>query len=228
LLTFELLKIIENATMKEANRLLSDKLKNLSPTHLELLLFLAEKRLEKYFSHLKKDLAKKEITIAGLEEELTAELDSLKLFGKIDRLDKIKDRKTGTEEWRVVDYKTGSFAQTPGKSGWDEFLSKDAGEDFPEKLSQKLHSIQLPLYSFLVSRKRGVPFTEVASELFLLGKGETEEFKGQTMGEENFIKIIKQLLNRLQPGVPMNPTENHDHCKWCPYAKTCRFSVHSV
>ncbi|MCK5879333.1 MAG: PD-(D/E)XK nuclease family protein, partial [Holophagae bacterium] len=227
-LTYLLLKTIENGTKKEANRLLSDKLKNLSPTHLELLLFLAEKRLEKYFSLLKKDLAKKEITIAGLEDELRATLDGVKLFGKIDRLDKVKDRKTGTEEWRVVDYKTGSFAQTPGKRGWDEFLSKDAGEDFPDKLSQKLHSIQLPLYSFLVSRKQGVPFAEVASELFLLGKGEAAEFKGKTLGEENFIKILNRLLGHLQPGTPMNPTEQHDHCQWCPYAKTCRFSVHSV
>ncbi len=227
-LTFDLLKTVEKETMNEANRLLTDKLKNLPPTHLQLLLFLAEKRLEKYFSLLNKELNKKEITIAGLEEELKATLDGVKLFGKIDRLDKVKDRKTEVEEWRVVDYKTGSFAQTPGKRGWDEFLSKDAGEDFPEKLSQKLHSIQLPLYSFLVSRNRNIPFAEVASELFLLGKGEAAEFKGQIMGEENFIKIIKQLLNHLQPGVPMNPTEQHDHCRWCPYAKTCRFSVHSV
>ncbi|PJB78353.1 MAG: hypothetical protein CO090_07020 [Acidobacteria bacterium CG_4_9_14_3_um_filter_49_7] len=228
LLTFELLKIIENETMKEVNRLLSDKLKNLSPTHLELLLFLSEKRLEAYFSLMKKEIRQKEITVLALEEELAATLGNVKLTGYIDRLDKVKDKKTGEEEWHVVDYKTGSYATVPAKKGWNDFLAQDMGEDTLDKLSAKLHSIQLPIYSYLVSQNRGVSFDEVTSELFLLGKGKAENFNGKDLGEENFRKIIESLLNMLQPGAAMPPTENHDHCKWCPYAKTCRFSVHSV
>ncbi|NOZ13304.1 MAG: hypothetical protein GXO69_06600 [Acidobacteria bacterium] len=228
LLTYKLLETVRTESIKEAKQRLTDKLRNLAPTHLELLLFLAEKRLDKYFSLLKKDLTKKEITVTGLEEELTAKLGSVKLKGFIDRLDRIRDKKTKTEEWRVIDYKTGSFAQAPGKTGWDIFLSRNTEDGFLEKLSQKLHSIQLPMYAFLVSRNRNVPFEEITSELFLLGKGKSEEFKGQDMGEENFIGILNQLMGHLRPGTPMPPTTEHGQCKWCPYAKTCAFSVHSV
>ncbi|NOY23043.1 MAG: hypothetical protein GXO70_06000 [Acidobacteria bacterium] len=227
-LSHGLLNTIEIGTLAEARRLLSDKLSNLTPTHMELLLFLAEKRLQTYFSLMKKELSKKEITVIGLENELVAKLDDVKLRGIVDRLDKVRDIKTGQEEWHVVDYKTGSFAKVPGKKGWDEFLSGKQGENLLNKLSAKLHSIQLPIYAYLVSQNKTVPFENVTAELFLLGKGKAEGFKGKDLGESNFHKITKLLLDRLQSGPPMPPTENHDNCLWCPYAKTCRFSIHIV
>lgn len=227
-LSYGLLDTIETDTLTGARQLLSDKLSNLTPTHLELLLFLAEKRLETYFSMLKKELKQKEITVVGLEEKMTASLNGVLLTGYIDRLDKIRDKKTEEEKWHVVDYKTGSFAKVPAKRGWDEFLSGQPEEDIVDKLSHKLHSIQLPIYAYLVSRNRNVPFEDVTSELFLLGKGKAEGFNGKDLGETNFRQVTRLLLDQLKPGTVMPPTKNHDHCQWCPYAKTCRFSVHSV
>jgi ATP-dependent helicase/nuclease subunit B len=115
--------------------------------------------LRDYLSRYRIPLIKKRtVTIIGVEESLEATLNSYKLKGRLDAVEK-RDGKI-----YIVDYKSGSYT----KNLKINFGKLDA--DSRDSWNEAIGSLQLPFYLILYSERHGVKIEDLRGMFLLLGR----------------------------------------------------------
>lgn len=147
---------------------------------------------------------------------------SLKVGGRIDRLDALSDR-----QLRIIDYKTGN------KQAKD---IKDIAEIFDSKNIHSKHTdyiLQSFLYSIIIAKKQ--PHKAVAPALLFVQHTGKEDYdpvltlagepvldiKSQC-GDEFLTMLTEKIQEIFNQTVPFEPTSDTNICARCPYHQMCR------
>ena len=168
-------------------------------------------------------------------EEITIPADNgkktIKIGGRIDRLDMITDPDTGRRRIRVIDYKTGG---TDIKSGISE-----VEEIFDPAMAGGTNHTDYYLQSMLYSRiarkcKELNPYgLPVSPALIFIQHAFSEQYdptiyinKVKVIDvaeyEEDYRKGMQQLVEEIyNPGISFQPTANDKHCEYCAYKALC-------
>lgn len=172
--------------------------------------------------------------ILGLEKPVKIECKipvgndtiTLKLGGKIDRLDSISSP-DGSDQIRVIDYKTGCKRLKP---------LADVNAIFTQE-NLKNHSdyyLQAFLYSYIIrENSQNVPVAPAL--LFIQHAGSDDYDPTLCLGREPVSDIatysesyIKQLYSIISdifnPALSFTPTDERKRCQTCPYAHLCGIS----
>ena len=187
-----------------------------------LLKEVAKIRVQKFLEKEKQRL-KKGFEILMLEQDFkgTIEIDgvTLNLKGRVDRI-----HREGNGEIVIVDYKTGSSASAPLKTG-------HTGEYTDRKeMKKRIKSFQLPIYVYLVKESGIVEVNDYRSlnaALYSLGgKNEDRLFKGSDkdfLMEKVFIPSLRNLLKEIiNPEVPfVQDLDEERYCEHCPFRSAC-------
>jgi CRISPR/Cas system-associated exonuclease Cas4 (RecB family) len=150
------------------------------------------------------------IQLIGIEEDISQELKSLILKGKIDRIEK-----DSSENISIIDIKTGTSAPPSYTEG--DFFKKS--------------NIQLPLYIWMYKRKYKIEQELISGSIWNFSFKDDEKNKNETIYKSSKFKylnnvekhlegISKEILKR-KDFVPENP-ENCFFCNFndvCPYEK---------
>jgi CRISPR/Cas system-associated exonuclease Cas4 (RecB family) len=144
----------------------------------------------------------------------------VKLKGFVDRIDRIG------EEWRIIDYKSGSVASSDLKfKEWSELKEN----------SDKAKAVQLYMYALLFANERtektvkiraGIISLRKLNEGFLqvhsLSSGENKE---TLLSEEDltaFENILKEILEEIYDfSIPFMQTEDVKRCENCDFVNLC-------
>ena len=162
-------------------------------------------------------------TILGLEcdveRPLTSHLSSLKIGGRIDRLDQLSDGHI-----RVVDYKTGGRKLKPLSSVDDIFD--------PQKIHDHAdYYLQTFVYADIVSRQRHQP---VAPALLFIQHAAAKDYDPVLcFGKEkisdiadysaHFNELLEDKVNEIfSQDISFTPTADLRACQSCPYLQMCR------
>lgn len=133
------------------------------------------------------------------EYKISGTWNGLPVRGTVDRIDRTP------EGWRILDYKTSSSlpkgaVSSTGKTDLD---------------------IQLTLYSNVVSQEFNTPETKIASEYFLIPKGEAKTRKPAEAKEYNL--LVEFLKQSMKTGsFPVAPDREENACMYCPHDTVCR------
>lgn len=156
------------------------------------------------------------LTILGTEKSLAKDVIlpvagvTVRLYGKIDRLDR-----TGDGTCRVVDYKSGSVK---GKDG-----VRDAARVFDRSLgvTRPTIGLQLLLYALLAEGKGlGAEPCIYSTRGLFDGAPKTAAVEDGTLRE--FERLLTETIEEIfNPEVPFTATEDTDKCGFCPFSKIC-------
>lgn len=155
---------------------------------------------------------------------------SIKIGGRIDRLDCITDKETGSERIRVIDYKTGGRGLNKKPENIDEV--------FDPSLIRDKHTdyyFQAMLYSTIVRNNplynkygKGVSpallfiqhtNTDGYDPTLFLGKDKITDIKDYDDDFRfNLISLIKEIYNQDNG---FEPTADRRNCDICPYRQLC-------
>jgi len=154
---------------------------------------------------------------------------TVKIGGRIDRLDCITDATTNEERIRVVDYKTGYHAMKKMNS---------VEEIFRRPVEPGKHAdyfLQIMLYSAIIRKHEqyngaGLPVSPAL--LFIQNSLEKDYDPVVCIGgkkiyditeyEEEFCRNLKNVLAEIfEPDIPFMPTEDKAACAHCPYRGFC-------
>ncbi|MBO4892949.1 MAG: PD-(D/E)XK nuclease family protein [Prevotella sp.] len=170
-------------------------------------------------------------TILGLEKLVKIKCDipvgndtmTLTLGGKVDRLDSIT-LPDGSDQIRVIDYKTGSKRLKP---------LTDVDAIFAQE-NQKYHSdyyLQAFLYSLIVRLKsEAIPVAPAL--LFIQHIGSDDYDPTLCLGKEPvndianvsepYMKHLESIISDIfNPAISFTPTDERRPCQTCPYAHLC-------
>ena len=159
------------------------------------------------------------VTIIGVEEPVEANLNSYKLKGRLDIVEK-RDGKIC-----IMDYKSGSYAKNL-KINFSKLDPDDRGS-----WDEAVGSLQLPFYLILYSRRHGIKIEDLRGIFLLLGRSlinkeielplfdtddEISRFDGLRM-------VILRLLEEIvDPTVPFSATSNRKNsCPKCDFQYIC-------
>lgn len=154
---------------------------------------------------------------------------TIKIGGRIDRLDCITDKNTGKETIRVIDYKTGTYPQKKINSIEEIFVRPVD----PQKHAD--YYFQIMLYSAIVRNdgKYNTRGLAVSPSLLFIQKSQgtdydptinigKEKVTDIIQYEEEFNKNLSAILSEIfDPGKPFHPTEDNAACAYCPYRNFC-------
>jgi CRISPR/Cas system-associated exonuclease Cas4 (RecB family) len=144
----------------------------------------------------------------------------VKLKGFVDRVDRIG------EEWRIIDYKSGSVSPAALKfEDWNE-LKKD---------SDLAKSLQLYIYAYLFSKGRsersvkiraGIISLKKLNEGFMQVPSLSSAQKDETLiGEDDLValeNILKEILAEVYDiSIPFMQTEDVKRCEHCDFINLC-------
>jgi ATP-dependent helicase/nuclease subunit B len=179
-----------------------------------------KEHLRDYLSKYRIPLIKeKEVTVIGVEEPIEASLNSYKIKGRLDMVEK-RDGNIC-----IVDYKSGSSAENlrinfgrldPGRRDlWDEAIG----------------SLQLPVYLILYSERHGIKIEDLKGMFLLLGRSsinrEIELPLFDTDDERGKVGVLKTVVCALldeisDPCVGFGPASNtKDNCPKCDFRYIC-------
>lgn len=149
--------------------------------------------------------------------------------GRIDRLDQITDRQSGTEMIRVIDYKTGRCPNRKVNSVEDIFkipVDTDLHADY--YLQAMLYAMIIKNDSRINGRKLAVNpallFIQNTSKenydpTIIIGKDKVKDIA--TYEEEFSCRLDKVLSEIFEPQTAFYPAENKAVCEYCPYRSLC-------
>ena len=149
--------------------------------------------------------------------------------GRIDRLDQITDRQSGTEMIRVIDYKTGRCPNRKVNSVEDIFkipVDTDLHADY--YLQAMLYAMIIKNDSRINGRKLAVSpallFIQNTSKenydpTIIIGKDKVKDIA--TYEEEFSCRLDKVLSEIFEPQTAFYPAENKAVCEYCPYRSLC-------
>lgn len=156
---------------------------------------------------------------------------TVKVGGRIDRLDAITDKDVGRRRIRVIDYKTGAKGiSSPVAEIPDIFNHSLAGGD-----KHTDYYLQSMLYSLYVSRDMRLNPMKfpVSPSLIFIQRSFSEDYdptifvgKSKVTDIADYAEVYEAKLNELvneifNPKVPFFPTCNSKNCEYCPYKKLC-------
>jgi len=179
-----------------------------------------KEHLRDYLSKYRIPLIKeKKVTIIGVEEPIEAALNSYKLKGRLD----VVEKRDGNI--CIVDYKSGSYAKNlkinfnkldPGsRDSWDEAIG----------------SLQLPFYLILYSERHGIKIEDLRGMFMLLGRSlinrEIElplfDTDDESSTFDGLRTVILGLLEEIvDPDVPLGAASNRKtSCPKCDFQYVC-------
>ncbi len=192
------------------------------------------KRLLKGF--IRKDGADRPVIIS-LENSLSTTLSAIRgtevrIKGQIDRIDRKGD------QYRIVDYKTGSTAELPRMSRLAARLA-DGPLETRAEMKAMIQSFQLPMYLSLCRSNADklnigrVDWEHLNASLFMIknkGSFDLPLFKEKHDGhhaefmERMFLPSLKNLIQEiLDPAVAFERDDSDPAaCAYCPYLALCR------
>lgn len=172
------------------------------------------------------DLAHTPFEIYALEESVHHILSinglDLRIGGKVDRMDVIS-MPDGSQQLRILDYKTGASPKTKIKSVEDIFAVPQIGNSH--------YYLQTFLYCALMRDRQPLPVSpalyyvrEATDELYnpnLLLNGQPVDFDNET--QDTFTDYLKKLLTEIfDPQVPFHQTTRPDvDCACCDFKQLC-------
>jgi hypothetical protein len=180
---------------------------------------------------LEVDLRLTPFTILGLEKtvrmdhklSIGAEPVTIRIGGKIDRLDSITTS-DGTEQIRVIDYKTGS-RRLKALADVDAVFAQESLKDHSD------YYLQAFLYSHIV--RLNYKDTPVAPALLFIQHAAAEDYDPTLEIARAKINDIRDLYGDFMQGLqgvvneiftaslPFKPTEDQTTCASCPYYRLC-------
>jgi CRISPR/Cas system-associated exonuclease Cas4 (RecB family) len=156
----------------------------------------------------------------GIEIEIGDKILDVKLKGFVDRIDKIG------EEWKIIDYKSGSVSSSSMKfEEWDE-LKED-----PDLAKV----VQLYTYAWLFRKERNEKAVKIIAGIVSLRKlnegfqqvlsVSSSEKNDSHISEEDltgFEKILKEILKEIYDfSIPFMQTEDEKRCENCDFVSLC-------
>lgn len=150
-------------------------------------------------------------------------LPSITLGGRIDRMDMVTDA-TGRDHIRVIDYKTGAHRLKP-LADVDAVFSQESLKDHSD------YYLQAMLYSLIAAKD--YPDTPVSPALlFIQHTGAKDydpilKFGNEPISDirnhaERFSELLQDTISRmLDPNIPLQPTDDRQRCRNCPYRQLC-------
>lgn len=211
---------------KIARKIFADRIKNFNTGYEYVIKTQIEKRLGDILDYHGRKLAG--VRILACEKDLATEIDTK--FGMVNlkgRADRIQRRGPVTE---IVDYKTGSRADTPN---WVRFDPEKRGE-WPKTLK----SVQLPFYVLAYLKNHGgLRIENLDASLMLLGSEDIKEEKLFKAINKKFLEnkkkekvfkryeaaikiLIEEILDMDKKFEPVSP-DNAGDCKNCPFKTIC-------
>lgn len=165
---------------------------------------------------LEADAAVAPLTILGTEKSVTRRITlpgsglTVRLYGKIDRLDR-----TGDGTRRVVDYKSGSV------KGHDDIREPLRALDRAAGKKRPYIGLQLLLYALLSEDSDGLASPCIYSTKEIFGA----QPKAAAVGPEAaaaFGDALAATIDEIfNPDVPFTTTEDTDNCTFCPFKNIC-------
>lgn len=183
---------------------------------------LMEKLIRDFIDFEKKQLKTSDISILGLETDLSHYFDidgvNVKLSGRADRIDIVNNT------IRVLDYKTGSVKS--------DDLIIDSGVSSLDKLTPK--SLQLIIYKYLYLKTHSeININNVNIEPGIIGLRKLSngifvlDNRSETFDDENFINNCNELFTSLfaeilDPNIPFKQVDDDKKCTYCDFKTICK------
>ncbi|MCB4204607.1 PD-(D/E)XK nuclease family protein [Deferribacterales bacterium Es71-Z0220] len=192
----------------------------LTEFQIEGLKIILERRVKDYFKNIKS--AGEIFKILETEKDIVN--FGLKLKGRIDRVDELRDGRI-----RVIDYKTGSGKNTPYTRKVAKLIEMfdDIKDIYDDKnltlVRDSLNSAQLPCYILLA---RECYEKDIISEIHYIGKKD-RDFR-EVLTDENiddYKKLIDYIMSHMKMTDKIYALPKEDICKFCEYESFCKFSV---
>ena len=149
--------------------------------------------------------------------------------GRIDRLDQITDKASGTERIRVIDYKTGRCPSKKINSTDEIFEIPTVREKHADYFLQTMLYASIIKHDGKINPRRlpvspALLFIQQASgdgydPTLTIGKDIVYDIADY---EENFNRNLSNIIAEIfEPQQPFQPTEDKSACEYCPYRKIC-------
>jgi RecB family exonuclease len=235
-LNYKIVHKIKDDILAQLPVIFDKEFKTLSKIRQSLLEQTAEFRLNGFFNKTLQDLKEQDIKILAVEKFLQTVFNGYKVVGIVDRMDFVTQKEDNQSFYKVIDYKTGSYAKVPTKKISEvvkSFDFSDFSEENQQILYKQLRSVQLPLYNYLLSKHKdfNICFESVVSALYLLGAGQNEKkemtFNGESLTEMYFEEIFKYILTCMSDTKYYYYVDSSE-CSFCPHYKTCVFTSHKA
>lgn len=165
-----------------------------------------------------------------LKLTINGEQKTVKIGGRIDRMDQATNRETQAEHIRIVDYKTGGsvFKNNIG-------TLEDIFKTPPEQGKHADYYLQALLYSMIVRHKseynkQNLPvspallfiqhtYEEGYDPTLKIGKEKINDIKEYADAFKKHLESV--VCNIFNPHEPFRPTDDSATCNLCPYAGMC-------
>ncbi len=179
-----------------------------------------KEHLRDYLSKYRIPLIKeKKVTIIGVEEPIEATLNSYKLKGRLD----VVEKRDGNI--CIVDYKSGSYAKNL-KINFNK-LDPDSRASWDEAIG----SLQLPFYLILYSERHGIKIEDLRGMFLLLGRSlinkeielplfDTDDESSKFDGLRTVILgLLEEIVDSAIPFVATSNRKNS--CPKCDFQYIC-------
>ncbi len=164
-------------------------------------------------------IREKQVRIIGVEEPIEATLDSYKLKGRLDVIEK-RDHMV-----HILDYKSGAYSKNLSIN-FDKLDPADR-----DSWNEAVGSLQLPFYLVLYSTRHGIKIDDLTGMFLLLGKSAIDKeielpLFGTDYRAANFDGLKTVLLGILKeivdPDVPFTSTSDRKKsCPKCDFQYVC-------
>jgi ATP-dependent helicase/nuclease subunit B len=179
-----------------------------------------KEHLRDYLSKYRLPVIKeKKVTIIGLEESVEATLNSYKIKGRLDAVEK-RDATI-----HIIDYKTGAYSHNI-KINFNTLRAEDR-----DSWDEAIGSLQLPFYLILYSKRHGIKIEDLRGMFLLLGRSAIDReielplFDTNDDGTKfNVLKtVILGLLGEIvDPDVQFGASSNRKNsCPKCDFQYIC-------
>lgn len=187
-------------------------------------LYLLKRQIKKHMAAVLSDyyvplVGRQALTIAAMEERIDVMIDSFKLTGRLDSVERRGDKIV------IVDFKTGA------NQNYLKINMEKLDPDNRETWSAAIGSLQLPFYLLLYTEKNAMSIDGVDALFLLFGRsiisGDIElPLFGDLSPAQTYAplkKVILKLLGEItDPSIPFGPTADRKRtCPKCDFQYVC-------
>lgn len=154
---------------------------------------------------------------------------TVKIGGRIDRLDQINDEENGGQRLRIIDYKTGRYLTKSINTVYEIFSMP------PEQGKHADYFLQTMLYACIIRHDKALNQGNLpVSPALLFIQYTSEDDYDPTLAigkkpitdiaeyEEEFTERLRAVVSEIfEPDVPFRPTADKTACGHCPYSRLC-------
>ncbi len=187
-------------------------------------LYLLKRQIRKHMASVLRDyyvplIGNQPLTITAMESKIDVNVDSFKLFGKLDSIERRGDKTV------IVDFKTGA------NQNYLKINMKKLDPDKRETWSAAIGSLQLPFYLLLYTEKHKLTIDGLEALFLLLGRSkistdiELPLFEDSSAAQTYALlkEVIFKLLREItDPSIPFGPTDDRKKaCPKCDFQYAC-------